>query len=97
MDVSKGMVGLAQKYVPYSCPFVVNQTDNLSQFRDDSFDFIYSNIVLQHQPSREIARGYIREFVRFLKTVGNCRISDPLQANSSVCAATEAKIVFLSA
>lgn len=69
VDVSSGMVELARRYVT-SCSFVVNQSDNLSQFGNDSFDFIYSNIVLQHQPSKEIARSYIREFVRLLKPEG---------------------------
>jgi len=50
--------------------FLLNQNDSLRLFRDDFFDFIYSNIVLQHQPTKEIARTYIREFVRVVKPKG---------------------------
>jgi SAM-dependent methyltransferase len=69
VDISEEMVGLAKQFAP-SCGFVVNETDNLEIFRDDFFDFIYSNIVLQHQPTKEVARCYIREFVRLLKPAG---------------------------
>lgn len=66
VDISEGMVALAKQFTP-SCTFLVNERDDLKVFPDNFFDFIYSNIVLQHQPTQEIARGYIREFVRLLK------------------------------
>jgi SAM-dependent methyltransferase len=69
VDISEEMVELATSFTP-SCTFQVNQTDDLGAFQDDSFDFIYSNIVLQHQPTKEVARGYIREFIRILKPTG---------------------------
>jgi ubiquinone/menaquinone biosynthesis C-methylase UbiE len=69
VDISEQMVGLARQFTP-SCKFVVNQSFNLNGFDNDSFDFLYSNIVLQHQPTKEIARGYIREFIRILKPTG---------------------------
>jgi SAM-dependent methyltransferase len=69
VDISEEMVGMARQFTP-SCTFLVNQTDNLGTFRDDFFDFIYSNIVLQHQPEKEVARCYIREFIRILKPAG---------------------------
>lgn len=69
VDISEEMVGLANQFTP-SCTFLVNQTDNLGVFRDDFFDLIYSNIVLQHQPNKEVARCYIREFIRILKPTG---------------------------
>lgn len=66
VDISQEMVRLAKEFTP-SCSFFVNQTDNLKLFADDYFDFIYSNIVLQHQPTGEIAKSYIRDFVRVAK------------------------------
>lgn len=76
VDISAEMVELARRFTP-SCTFLVNQTDRLAAFPDDFFDFIYSNIVLQHQPSKELARGYIREFVRVLKPTGRAVFQIP--------------------
>jgi SAM-dependent methyltransferase len=66
VDISHEMIRLAKEFTP-SCTFIVNQADNLKVLQDDFFDFIYSNIVLQHQPTREIAKSYIREFIRVIK------------------------------
>ena len=69
VDISEEMINLAKKHTS-SCAFLLNQTDNLSLFQDDFFDFVYSNIVLQHQPTKEIAQSYIAEFVRIVKPKG---------------------------
>lgn len=76
VDISEEMVELAQRFTP-SCTFLLNEAAHLGAFPDDSFDFIYSNIVLQHQPSKEVARGYIREFVRVLKPAGRAVFQIP--------------------
>jgi SAM-dependent methyltransferase len=49
--------------------FHLNDTDDLSLFPSGSFDFVYSNIVLQHV-GPEAATAYIREFVRLLAPGG---------------------------
>jgi 2-polyprenyl-3-methyl-5-hydroxy-6-metoxy-1,4-benzoquinol methylase len=69
VDISGEMVRLAKQYTP-SCNFHVNPADDLKLFQDDFFDFIYSNIVLQHQSSKEIAKAYITEFIRVIKPKG---------------------------
>jgi SAM-dependent methyltransferase len=69
VDISPRMVTLAKENAP-SCTFVLNQNDNLKLFQSDFFDFVYSNIVLQHQPSKDIAKSYIAEFVRVTKPGG---------------------------
>ena len=38
-------------------------------FREDTFDFVYTMITLQHMP-KELQRGYVREFFRVLKPGG---------------------------
>src|SRR5438105_718121 len=48
-----------------SCTYHLNERDDLTIFEDAQFDFVLSEIVLQHMPS-ELALGYIREFVRVL-------------------------------
>lgn len=69
VDISAEMVKLARSYAP-EVEFLVNQSDNLKLFQDNVFDFIYSNIVLQHQPTGELAKAYMREFVRVVKPNG---------------------------
>lgn len=69
IDISEEMVRLARESTK-NCTFLVNSRSDLSLFEDSSFDFIYSNIVLQHQSSREVAKLYIREFVRLIKPGG---------------------------
>jgi len=69
VDISENMISLARQHSP-SCEFLLNQTDNLRMFQDDFFDFVYSNIVLQHQASKEVVKAYIKEFVRVVKPSG---------------------------
>ena len=69
VDISTEMIRLAKENTP-SCTFLINQGNDLSMFQDDFFDFVYSNIVLQHQSTQEIARSYIRDFVRITKPGG---------------------------
>ena len=52
-----------------NCTFVLNERPDLSVFDDESFDFVYSTIVLQHMPP-EFALGYLREFARVLRPGG---------------------------
>jgi ubiquinone/menaquinone biosynthesis C-methylase UbiE len=69
VDISEEMVRLAREFTP-NCRFLVNQDTKLRLFGDNYFDFIYSNRVLQHQPSRRLVENYIREFVRVVKPRG---------------------------
>ena len=51
------------------CYYHLNKTTDLSLFEDNTFDFIYSNIVLQHNRP-ETSRKFIREFCRVLAPGG---------------------------
>jgi SAM-dependent methyltransferase len=70
VDISESMLrqAAALNRSP-KCAFVANATDCLP-FPSDSFDFIYTAIVLQHVPEKQIVRRYISEFVRTLKPGG---------------------------
>jgi ubiquinone/menaquinone biosynthesis C-methylase UbiE len=71
VDIAESMVTLANKYNRHGprCHYTVNLREDLSLFDSDSFDFVYSNIVLQHmEPS--LGEQYIREFLRVLKPNG---------------------------
>lgn len=49
--------------------FVLNQEPDLALVPAASVDLVYSSLVLQHMPP-ELARGYLREFVRVLAPGG---------------------------
>jgi ubiquinone/menaquinone biosynthesis C-methylase UbiE len=69
VDISEGMIRLAQSHTP-SCKFLLNQRDDLGIFKGDFFDFVCSNIVLQHQHTSTLVKAYIQEFVRITKPGG---------------------------
>jgi SAM-dependent methyltransferase len=67
VDVAPTMLRIANQLnrLPERVRYVLNKSKSLELFESDSFDFIYSDIVLQHlQPP--LARGYIAEFMRVL-------------------------------
>ena len=69
VDISEEMIRKAEALNRYShCSYVVSAAERLP-FADESFSFVYSNIVLQHLP-RRLAMGYLREFVRMLEPGG---------------------------
>src|ERR1700690_145062 len=77
VDISEKMIELAQAYVP-DVRFMVSQSASLDQFADESIDFIYSHIVLQHIPN-EYQRRYIDEFMRIMKPGGLAAIQIPVE------------------
>jgi SAM-dependent methyltransferase len=52
-----------------NCRFVLNASNDLALFGDDTFDFIYSSLVLQHMKP-EYSQNYIKEFLRVLAPGG---------------------------
>uniref|UniRef100_A0A7C4X8S6 Class I SAM-dependent methyltransferase n=1 Tax=candidate division WOR-3 bacterium TaxID=2052148 RepID=A0A7C4X8S6_UNCW3 len=71
VDISSYMLQLANRYnkYPQRCKYILNCESDLKIFPDETFDFIYSNIVFQHLEPR-FTLGYIKEFIRVLKTGG---------------------------
>ncbi|MYR33875.1 methyltransferase domain-containing protein [Nocardiopsis alba] len=49
--------------------FRLNERPDLSAFEDDSFDLVYTDLVLQHLPT-DLAEGYLREFARVVRPGG---------------------------
>ncbi|MDB6031237.1 MAG: hypothetical protein JWM16_1575, partial [Verrucomicrobiales bacterium] len=71
VDIASSMVEQARGYNRFGarCQYHLNTSTDLRLFENNSFDFIYSNIVLQHnQP--ENSRKFIREFLRILAPGG---------------------------
>lgn len=71
VDIAEAMVTQARTLnrVGDRCRYHVNLLDDLSLFPSHSFDFVYSNITLQHMPP-EFSRRYIGEFFRLARPGG---------------------------
>ena len=70
VDISPSMVSAARELdTSERCQFVENNRGDLSIFADDSFDLVYSSLVLQHLPP-PIAQGYLAEMLRVLRPGG---------------------------
>ena len=60
------MIEVARKYNSHeNCVFVLNDSDTLSFLQSNTFDFIYTTLVLQHMLP-EFSKGFIKEFLRLL-------------------------------
>jgi len=72
VDVSGEMVRIGKELLAdyKNIHLYHNDGVTLSPLPDKKFDFVFSYIVFQHIPSREIVRGYIREALRVLKPGG---------------------------
>ncbi len=71
IDISDSMIRSAQGFNRHGdkCTYRVNVSDDLRLFEDNTFDFVYSNITLQHIPPEYTLR-YIAEFIRVLRPRG---------------------------
>lgn len=71
VDIAPSMIELARRYNVHGsrCEYIVNDSDNLSRFADQTFDIVYTGRVLQHV-APQYAEQYIREFVRVLAPGG---------------------------
>jgi 2-polyprenyl-3-methyl-5-hydroxy-6-metoxy-1,4-benzoquinol methylase len=71
VDIAPSMIEAADAHNahPDRCRYLVNARGDLRVFGDRAFDFIYTNVVLQHMRT-SLAEEYIREFVRILKPDG---------------------------
>jgi ubiquinone/menaquinone biosynthesis C-methylase UbiE len=62
VDISSEMILLASTFDERPT-YTYNPLPDLRIFPDDTYDLVYSNIVLQHMDS-ELAGGYVKEFLR---------------------------------
>lgn len=81
VDIAPTMLDQARSFNRHGTrvEYILNRRPDLSVFADGSFDFVYSNIVLQHMPAR-YARRYIREFLRVLAPGGIALFQVPSEA-----------------
>ncbi|MGI8870099.1 MAG: class I SAM-dependent methyltransferase [Mycobacteriales bacterium] len=68
VDIAPSMLSAARRYARLRprCRFHLNTDGDLRQFRDGTFDFVYTNHVLQHMEP-QFATAYIAEFLRVLR------------------------------
>lgn len=70
VDISIGMINEANRLNKNkNVKFYLNDQDNLNLFKDNSIDFVYSSITLQHI-SPAYSKKYIKEFIRIIKKGG---------------------------
>lgn len=71
IDISERMLELARDFNRFGSrvEYIHNTVDDLPILEDQTFDFVYSNIVLQHMHPK-FAVGYIKEFLRITKPGG---------------------------
>ena len=72
VDISAAMLEQARRFNAEhpGCEFRLNTDPDLRQFDSESFDFVYSNIVLQHLPSVAEISGYLEELIRVTRPDG---------------------------
>jgi SAM-dependent methyltransferase len=71
VDISGEMIRLARELNEgRNCRFELNVTPDLAVFETNSLDFVYSALVLQHLPRKELIRSYLGEFLRVLRPGG---------------------------
>jgi SAM-dependent methyltransferase len=70
VDVSSEMINMAKQNMKNitNCNLYENSGSDLTQFKDDYFDFCYSNTVFIHIPKKAIIQNYISETARVLKS-----------------------------
>jgi SAM-dependent methyltransferase len=65
VDIAPSMVRRAEAYNRHGnrCRYIINESPNLRLFADGMFDFIYTNLTLQHLEP-QYAKGYMSDFLR---------------------------------
>jgi SAM-dependent methyltransferase len=93
VDIAPSMIALANKYNRYGerCRYLLNDTDDLRFFDENSFDLVCSKLVLQHMEP-EYSKNYIKEFLRVLQPHGLIVFQLPAERNALPDAAFMAEV-----
>jgi SAM-dependent methyltransferase len=83
VDISESMLRLAERHnrYPDRCAYHLNTAQDLALFADESFDFVYSTLVLQHMEPR-YSTHYMRELARVLAPGGLLVFQVPSQRST---------------
>lgn len=85
LDIAESMVARARELNAEfpGCEFALNRSPDLAALEDESFDFVYSYITLQHMPP-DVASGYMAEFARVLRPGGAMVFQMPSKRRTGV-------------
>jgi ubiquinone/menaquinone biosynthesis C-methylase UbiE len=97
VDISEEMIALGRQRLAAvpgcapGCHLHVTAGADLAMFANEYFDFVYSYIVFQHIPDREVVLSYLREARRVLKPGGvlRCQIRGTAPLSSEMSRETE--------
>lgn len=94
IDVAASMIVRARQenQAQASCHFEVSRRPHLRQFDEDTFDLVYSRLVLQHIPQR-LVRRYLPELVRVLAPGGLLVFQLPTEIDDPERAFCEASVL----
>jgi SAM-dependent methyltransferase len=84
VDIAESMLAEARRLNTAGdrCVFVRNDRPDLRRYPNESFDLVYTSLVLQHLPPGA-AMGYVREFARLLRPGGLVVFSLPVRLSNS--------------
>jgi SAM-dependent methyltransferase len=79
VDVSPAMIEHARRTTSEfgNVELVVNTSPTLESFESGTFDFVYTNLVLQHVPSLSLIESYVGELVRITAPDGIAVLQAP--------------------
>lgn len=88
VDIALSMIELARELNQHGdqCKFFVNDKDDLSLFESNSFDFVYTTLVLQHMQPK-YSKSYIKEFLRIIRRDGLVIFHQPAEPINNTNAA----------
>ncbi|MFT4664009.1 MAG: ubiquinone/menaquinone biosynthesis C-methylase UbiE [Polaribacter sp.] len=70
VDIAASMIQLAnEKNKKDNCTYFLNEKNDLSLFKNKEFDFVFSEMTLQHMQPK-YAKNYIKDFLRIIKPEG---------------------------
>ncbi len=74
VDISAEMLERAKQMLPNvkNVAWKHSNGEDLRDTEDESIDFVFSYLVLQHLPDEKLVKDYIREMLRVLKPSGIC-------------------------
>ncbi|HEV3228685.1 MAG TPA: class I SAM-dependent methyltransferase [Solirubrobacteraceae bacterium] len=83
VDISEEMIRLARRLNEgiEGLRFCVNASADLRAMQGEAFDFVYSQLVLQHLPDERTILGYVAEMLRVLRPGGLLLFQVPIGAS----------------
>ena len=97
VDIASSMIDAANQFNAFGdrCRYHLNERDDLQLFGDNTFDLVYSKVVLQHMEP-QYSKKYIKEFIRVLAPGGLAVFQVPAERIPVECLAQSSSRTALS-